>query len=155
MWPNPPGADLVTSTENILNGKLHFCAVSPVMRYKGLKYWVHFCSSLKNAPKNICDIIFERAKGRDGTVNRTSDYVDAAVKRGSIKKGIMRNFAKFTRKRLCQSLYFDKVRCYRSATSFKSRVQHKCFLVNLVKFVRTHFLHNTIGRLRLITVEHH
>ena len=86
MWPNPPAADLVTSTENILNGKLHFCAVSPMMRYKGLKYWVHFCSSLKNTPKNICDIVFERAKGRDGTVNRTSDYVDAAVKRGSIKK---------------------------------------------------------------------
>ena len=29
MWPNPQDtADLVTFTEEILNGKLHFCAVS-------------------------------------------------------------------------------------------------------------------------------
>ena len=28
MWPNPQEtADLVTFTEEILNGKLHFCAV--------------------------------------------------------------------------------------------------------------------------------
>ena len=27
MWPNPPKtSDLVTFTEEILNGKLHFCA---------------------------------------------------------------------------------------------------------------------------------
>ena len=30
MWPNPQGtADLVTFTEEILNEKLHFCAVLP------------------------------------------------------------------------------------------------------------------------------
>ena len=30
MWPNPQfPADLVTFTEEIFNGKLHFCAVPP------------------------------------------------------------------------------------------------------------------------------
>ena len=38
------------------------------------------------------------------------------------KKGAMTNFAKFTRKRLCQNLFFDKVKLCRSATSLKSRL---------------------------------
>ena len=32
------------------------------------------------------EIAFEKAKGRGGTVNRTNDYVEAAVRRGSIKQ---------------------------------------------------------------------
>ena len=32
------------------------------------------------------EIVFEKAKGRGGTVNRTSNYVEAAVRRGSIKQ---------------------------------------------------------------------
>ena len=38
------------------------------------------------------------------------------------KKDVMRNFAKFTRNYLCQSLFFDKVRHCRSATSIKARL---------------------------------
>ena len=34
----------------------------------------------------MCDIVFEKAKGRCGTVNRTSDYAEAAVPAGSIKR---------------------------------------------------------------------
>ena len=29
----------------------------------------------------MCDIVFEKTKGRGATVNRTSDYVEAAVQR--------------------------------------------------------------------------
>ena len=29
----------------------------------------------------MCDIVFEKAKGRGGTVNRTSAYGEAAVRR--------------------------------------------------------------------------
>ena len=36
--------------------------------------------------------------------------------RCSIKKGVLRNFAKFTRKHLCQSLFFNKVAGLRPAT---------------------------------------
>ena len=33
MWPNPQfPADLITFTEEILNGKLHFCAVLWVIK---------------------------------------------------------------------------------------------------------------------------
>ena len=47
------------------------------------------------------------------------------------EKGVLRNFAKFTGKHLCQSL--------RSATLLKKRLWHRCFPVNFVKFIRASF----------------
>ena len=47
------------------------------------------------------------------------------------KKGVLKNFAKFTGKHLCQSLFLNKV----------------AGLVDFVKFLRTPFLQNTPGRL--------
>ena len=68
MWPNPQEAvDLVTFTEEILNGKIHF-----------------LCS--------IC------------------------------KKGVLRNFEKFTGKHMCQSLFLNKVSGLRPATLLKKRL---------------------------------
>ena len=58
------------------------------------------------------------------------------------KKGVLRNFAKFTGKHLCQSLFFNKVACLRPATLLKMRLWHRCFLVNFAKFLRTSFLQN-------------
>ena len=69
--------------------------------------------------------------------------------RCSIIKGVLRNFTKFTGKHLCQSLFFNKVAGLRPATLLKKRLWHKCFPVNFAKFLRTHFLHNTSGRLLL------
>ena len=34
----------------------------------------------------MCGTVFEKAKGRCGTVNRTSDYAEAAVPAGSINR---------------------------------------------------------------------
>ena len=34
----------------------------------------------------MCDIVFEKAQGRAGKVNRTSVYGEAAVQKGSLKK---------------------------------------------------------------------
>ena len=56
--------------------------------------------------------------------------------RGVCKKGVLKNFAKFTEKHLCQSLFFNKVR---PATLLKKRLWHRCFPVNFAKFSRTHF----------------
>ena len=56
------------------------------------------------------------------------------------KKRVLRNFAKFTGKHLCQSLFFNKVAGLRPATSLKKRLWHRCFPVNLAKFLRTPFL---------------
>ena len=47
------------------------------------------------------------------------------------KKGVLRNFAKFTVKQLCQSLLFNKVAGL--------RLWHRCFPMNFVKFLRTSF----------------
>ena len=44
------------------------------------------------------------------------------------KKGVLRNFAKFKGKHLCQSLFFNKVADL-----------HRCFTVNFAKFLRTSF----------------
>ena len=55
------------------------------------------------------------------------------------KKGVLRNFTKFTGKHLCQSLFFNKVAGLRPATLLKKRLWHRCFPVNFVKFLRTPF----------------
>ena len=57
--------------------------------------------------------------------------------RCSVKKAFLTNFAKFTEKHLCQSLFFNKVAGLRPATLFKRRLWHKCFPVNFPKFLRT------------------
>ena len=57
------------------------------------------------------------------------------------KKGVLRNFTKFTGKQLCQILVFNKVAGLRPGTLLKKRLWHRCFLpVHFVKFLRTPFL---------------
>ena len=57
----------------------------------------------------------------------------------SVKKGVLKNFAKFTGKHLCQCIFFIKVAGLRPATLLKMRLWHRCFPVNFVKFLRTPF----------------
>ena len=59
-------------------------------------------------------------------------------------KGVHRNFGKFTGKRLCQSLVFNKVASW-PATLLKKRHSHRSFAVNFSKFLRTPLLTNTSG----------
>ena len=89
-----------------------------IKRYKILYLFNHFLLEQK----------------RFGTINRSS--------RPEVfcEKGVLRNFAKFTGKYLCQSLFFNKVAGLRSATLFKKRLRHRCFPVNAAKFLRTPFL---------------
>ena len=60
------------------------------------------------------------------------------------------NFAKFTGKHVCLTLFFDDVADLRPATPLKNRLQHRYFPANFAKFLRTPFLQNTSGRLRLV-----
>ena len=55
------------------------------------------------------------------------------------KKDVLKNFAKFTGKHLCQSLFFNKSTGLRPETLLKMRLWHRCFLVNFAKFLRTTF----------------
>ena len=56
------------------------------------------------------------------------------------KKGVLRNFSKFTGKHLCRSLFFNKVAGLRPATLLKKKLLHRCFPANIGKFLRTSFL---------------
>ena len=53
------------------------------------------------------------------------------------RKGVLKNFAKFTGNHLCQSLFFNKD--LRPATLLKKRLWHRCFLVNIAKSLRAPF----------------
>ena len=56
------------------------------------------------------------------------------------EKGILRNFAKFTGKHMCRSLFLNKVTGPRPGTLLKRRLWYRCFPVNFVKFLRAPFL---------------
>ena len=73
--------------------------------------------------------------------------VRSSQQRCSMKKGVLRNFTKFTGKHLCLSLSFNKVAGLKPATLLKKRLWHRCFPVNFAKFSITPFLQNTSGRL--------
>ena len=53
------------------------------------------------------------------------------------RKGVLRNFDKFTGKHLHQSLLFNEVAGLRTATSLENRFWYRCFPVNFSKFLRT------------------
>ena len=55
------------------------------------------------------------------------------------KKGVLRNFAKFTGKHLCQILFVNEVAGLRPASLLKERLWHRCFPVDFVRFLRTPF----------------
>ena len=69
------------------------------------------------------------------------------------KKVILINFASFTGKHLCHSLFFNKVAGLRSLTLLKKRLWHRCFPVNVAKFLKTPFLQNTSRRLLLTKID--
>ena len=59
------------------------------------------------------------------------------------KTGVLKNFAIFTGKNLCWSLFLIKFQDWRPTFLFKKRLQRRCFSVNIAKFLRTAFLLKT------------
>ena len=90
------------------------------------------CSS--NNSSNVLQMFFM-------TIQIVAPY-KSSHRRFSVRKGVLRNFAKFTGKHLCQSLFFNNL-----FLILKKRLWHMCFPVNFAKFLRTPFLKNTSGRL--------
>ena len=66
-------------------------------------------------------------------------------RRYSMKKAVLRNFAKFTGKHLCRSLFFNNVTGLRPATLLKKRLWHSYFPVNFAKFLGTPFFRTPLG----------
>ena len=60
-----------------------------------------------------------------------------------MKKGVVRNFTKFTGKYLCKSLLFNKVAGLRPAILLKKRLWHRWFPVNFAKVPRTPLFYRT------------
>ena len=56
---------------------------------------------------------------------------------GVCKKGVLKNFAKFTRKHLCWIFFYNKVAVPRPASLFKKRLWHRSLPVNFANFLRT------------------
>ena len=79
------------------------------------------------------------------TKEKIQHYSKAVVKRREVlsKKGVLRNFAKFTGKQLYQSLFLNKVAGLRPAILFKNRLWRSFFLVNFAKFSRAPFFYRT------------
>ena len=79
---------------------------------------------------------------------KKQEMSEAVVRRCSVKKGVLRNFEKFTGKHPCQSLFFNKVAGL-PPTLLKKRLWYGCFPVNFAKFPRTRFLAEHLWRLLL------
>ena len=63
----------------------------------------------------------------------------------SVRKGVLRNFTKFTGKHLCQKLFFYKVASLGPATMLKKRLWHRCFTGNFAKFLKNTFFTKHLG----------
>ena len=69
--------------------------------------------------------------------------------RCSVREDVLRNFAKFTGKHLCQALFVSGPK---ACNFIKKRLCHRYVRVNFAKFLRTSFSQNTSGRLHLLRV---
>ena len=63
--------------------------------------------------------------------------IKSSHRRCSVKNDVLKNFAKFTGKHMCQCLFFDNVAVLRPATFLKMRLRRRCFAMNFAKFLRT------------------
>ena len=89
-------------------------------------------------------------------VNHATNSVTECFRRSHqrcfIKKGVLRNFTKFTGKHLCQSLLFNKVvgLGLRACNVIKKETQAQAFSFEFCEISKNTFLQNTSGRLLLV-----
>ena len=133
----PKSSDTLKPATLLKTRPWHIC--SPV---NFAKFFItHFLKNTSRRPFCIASFISLSLKHIGAELSVFGHFVGLALKglkpRSSrpevfCKKGVLRNFAKFTRKHLCQGLFFNKVASL--------RLWHKCFPVNFAKFLRTPFL---------------
>ena len=109
------------------------------MLFRQPQFYLTFC--LFSVWNSMCPIMFYKLFNANSTIFLffRSSHLEMFC-----KKSALRNFAKFTGKHLCQDLFFDKVAGL--------RLWHRCFSVNFVKFLRTHFLTEHVQWLLLYVI---
>ena len=60
--------------------------------------------------------------------------ISSSHRRCSIKIDVLKNFTKFTEKRLCRIRLFEEVEGRRPASLLRKRLRYSCFPVNFAKF---------------------
>ena len=90
--------------------------------------------TVKLSPKNEHSTLNQRVTSNEIYLFRSSRP------EAFCKKGVLRNFAKFTGKHLHQSLFFNKAAHLRPATLLKKRIWQSCFPMTFAKFLRTPFI---------------
>ena len=129
MWSNPQfPANLVTFTEEILNGKLHFlCSVCTIF-----KAWSAICTSV------VCEFISEQYRSSQPECSVRKVLLESPQ---SSQKNTCARVSFLIKLQVSgQSLFFNKVAGLRPVTLLKKRLWHRCFIVNFAEFIRTPFL---------------
>ena len=101
----------------------------------------------KTVPFHKISTLGNQAKWWNGTVfyavvkrkKRNSHFVQKQWFADVLQIGALKKFTIFTRRHLCWSLFLIKLQDFRPATLLK-KLQDRCFLVNIAKFLRTPFL---------------
>ena len=70
-----------------------------------------------------------------------------------MKKGVLKNFARFTGKHLCQSLFLNKI--FEDYNFVKKETLAQVFSCKFYEIFKITFLHNTSGRLGLVKFGYH
>ena len=84
-------------------------------------------------------VLFKRERHSRAVVHSCSSRCSQMF----FKIGALKIFAIFTGKHLWQSLFLIKFKDLQACNSIKKRLQHRCFPVNIAKFLRTAFSQNT------------
>ena len=76
-------------------------------------------------------------------IDKNKSFIKKHPPEGLCKKGVLKKSHKIHLKTPVLASLFNRVSGPRSTTLLKRRLQHRCFQVNFVKFLRTPFLQNT------------
>ena len=117
------------SPESLFIVHIHFASVFTVHTYNRVLFLVK---------------LQIQASSRDFSCDSSRNFQSSrsSHQKCSIKKGVVKTFAKFTGQHLCQSLLFNKVTGLSPATLLKKRLSYRCFPVSFAKFLGTPILKN-------------
>ena len=75
-------------------------------------------------------------------IDKNKSFIKKQPPEGFHKKGVLKKFHKIHLKTPVLESYFNGVSGLKAVTLLKKRLQHRCFQVNFMKFLRTPFLQN-------------